>query len=165
MKESVIKLYEYLCGISSGNQNFEFNPSEKDNKMLDNFVSKLSESHGDDWLFNYMCYQFSRYIGQETRFGKGKIFLGWVLGDKAINKYKLATDEEKYYGEKFKTDYQVKDIFKVTASVEISKEYLDRERSRFYHTDRGLFHCMENKLWDSKSKWCITCKYKHFCNV
>ena len=163
MKEKVIKMYEYLYGISTGNQNFEFKPSEKDNKILDNFVSKLTPSHGDDWLFTFMNYQFSRYIDQETRFGKGKILLGWVIGDKAIQKYKDATDEEKYYGEKFKTDYQVTNILTEPPKVEISKEYLDRERSRFYATERGLIHCTENKLYDPSSKWCMTCHYKLYC--
>jgi len=164
MKEKVITLYEYLYGISSGNQNFEYHPTERETKIIDNFIEKLTPSHGEEWLFDFLCYQFSRYIDQNTRYGKGKIMIGWVLGDKAIQKFKEASEEERYYGEQFKVNFNVQNPIKQPIeTVEISKDYKNRERSRFYGTERGLIHCNENSLYEELNKFCMTCKFKGYC--
>lgn len=163
MRQKVISLYEYFFQISSCNPSFEFRPRDRELKMIENFEKKLKISYGSDWLFNYFCYQFSRYSTLKTRFGKGIVMLGWVVGDQALNKYKKASEEERYYGEKFKADYNLSNILEKPLVIRISTEYLDRERKRFYNTERGLLHCTENSLFDKKNSNCMFCKNKQEC--
>lgn len=163
MIEKVKILYEYLYGVTSGNRNFEFKPREREQKMIENFVKQLTPSHGDDWLYNYMTFQFSRYAEQHTRFGKGKVMLGWVTGQKAFKKYKEAPDEEKYWGEVFRTRFSLQNPLLETLSIQISRSYKDRERIRFQDSERQFIHCNENNLFDNRSKECMFCKNKELC--
>lgn len=163
MIEKVKQVYEYLYSASSGNRNFTFKPKERDLKMIENFVKTLNPSHGDDWLFNFMCFQFSRYYDLNTRFGKGRIMLGWVIGEKALKKYSNAPNEEKYWGEEFKVKLELKNPLNKPVSCKPNKSYLDRERKRFEVPERQLIHCQEMNLFDSKNKVCMFCKNKELC--
>ena len=162
MQNKVIQLYEHFFQVSTNNQNFEFRPKERERKMIDTFVSKLTPSHGEDWLFGYFCYQFSRYIDLKTRFGKGVVMLGWIIGDKALKKYRDASDEEKYWGDQFKTRFNIHNPLIEKQPIEY-KEYKDKERRRFYNSVRGLLHCKENDLYNDKNRHCIFCKNLKDC--
>jgi len=165
MLSDVIELYEYFCQNVSGNQFFEFQPRVNEIKMMKVFVDSLSPSHGEDWLFNYFCFQFHRYTDKKTRFGQGVIYLNWVIGQKAILKFKEASSEELYYMEQFKSSFNLVNILLKPQSIENGKDYKDRERRRFYNTTRGLLHCKENSLYSQKNKNCITCKNKTDCKI
>lgn len=163
MKEDVLKLYEYLYRISSKNRSFKFKPSLRETTIIDNFVGKLTESHGKDWLFNFLTYQFSRYIDQDTQFGNGKILVGWVLGDKALQRFRDASEQELYYANQFIVNYEVKNILFERELIDDS-DYKHRERMRYYGTDRGLVHCKTMiNLFNPQHKDCIFCKYKEYC--
>jgi hypothetical protein len=165
MKDKVIQLYEHFFQITSNNPNFEFRPKIRDKKMIETFVSKLNVSQGPDWLFNYFCYQFQRYADKKTRFGKGIVMLGWVIGDKALKRYSEASDEEKYYGEKFRLDHNISNPLTIRTPVD-TRSYRQREKKRFYNQVRGLIHCKENDLkYDQKDKLCMFCKNKKECEI
>lgn len=161
--EKVKIMFEYISGVATGNHNFEFNPRDNELKMIENFTIRLTPSHGDEWIFNYMCFQFSRYIDLKTRFGKGKIMIGWVIGQKAFNKYKEAPDEEKYWGEVFKTRFNLRNPLNKPLFIEVGKSYKNRERKRFNVSERQFLHCEEMNLFDEKSKICMFCKNKELC--
>jgi len=165
MIEKVKQVYEYLYSATSGNRNFEFKPKERELKIIENFVKNLGLSHGDDWLFDFMCFQFSRYVDLKTRFGKGRIMLGWVIGDKAFKKYISAPNEEKYWGEAFKTRFELRNPLNKALSCPQGKSHKDRERARFKDLERQLIHCYENGLFSYKNKICMFCKNKELCRV
>jgi len=164
VKQQVRQLYEYFYQLSTGNQNFEFKPKENERKMIDNFIAKLTPSHGEDWLFHYMCYQFSRYCDQKTRFGKGIVFVGWIFGPAALERYKNATDEEKYWGEQFKERFLAKNPLIKPLSIKIDISYKNRERTRFKQLERQFLHCSEMNLFEERNKICMFCKSKELCN-
>lgn len=130
--------------------------------MIDNFLEQLTPSHDSDWLFNYFCFQFGRYSTMKTRFD-GKIMLGWVIGKKSLKHFKEASDEELYWGEKFRLDFSIKNPLRVTEKINMSS-YLNQERVRFYNTERGLIHCKELELkYTTLNKHCLFCKNKEYC--
>lgn len=165
MISKVNQLYEYFFQISSNNPSFEFRPKLREKKMVESFVKKLNVSQGSDWLFNYFCYQFQRYADKKTRFGKGIVMLGWVIGDKALKRYREASDEEKYWGEKFRLDNNTSNPLINRTPVD-TRSYKQREKKRFYNQLRGLIHCKENDLkYDQKDKVCVFCKNKKECET
>ena len=162
-REKVIRLFEYLYQQTSGSPYFKFKSTERENKMIDNFVYLLPENYGDVWLFDFMTFQFSRYYDQNTRFGRGKVMLGWVIGKKALAAFRTATEEQFYYVMKFKEICRVKNILLTPTKVEFSSNYKNDERKRFFNTDRGLLHCTEMNLFEEKNKICVICKNRNFC--
>jgi len=162
MREKVVKLYEYFYQIFSNYRDFEFRPTDRQKKTIDNFLLLLTPSHGEEWLFDYFCFQFGRYYTMNTRFGKGKIMLNWVIGKKSLDYYKNASDEEKYYGREVKRKFSLKNPLIEVHTTKLT--HLDIERKRFYNTDLGLLHCRELDLYEEKNKYCIMCKNKNYCN-
>jgi hypothetical protein len=163
MKDKVILLYEYFFQVITGNPFFEYKPKGRDNRMIDKYLLNMTESYGDEYLFEYFCYQFNRYSDKMTRFGKGVIMLSWIIGDAALLKWKNATPDERFYGDKLKTDFGLKNpLIKTQEPLNLFPNK-ERERQRFLGTDQGLIHCKQNDLWDPKSKYCMFCKYKKWC--
>ena len=165
MKEKTMRLYEYLYRITSSNKYFKFNPKGRDAVILNNFIEKLTESHGEDWLFNYLVYQFSRYYDLDTFVGKGKVMAGWVFGEKALKKFREASSEELFYSDKFKEEMKIKNILFESESISVEvDEYKHKERMRFHSTDAGLIHCKTmGDLYNPKHKDCMFCKFKEWC--
>lgn len=164
-KEQVIKLYEHLYQNVSGAGYFTYKPKERETKMIENFVSKLPESYGENWLYSFMTYQFSKYHDQKTRFGTGKVMIGWVIGEKALESFRSASEEQLFYSEVFRANYKIENILKPTPKVVFSDKYKNAERNRFFNTDRGLIHCKEMGLEWGKNKYCMTCKNSEYCKV
>lgn len=163
MENKVKTIYQYLYEKAVGKQFSNFRYSERDQTMIDKFVSKLNYSIGDDWLWNYFCYQFQRYVDLKTRLGKGIVPLSWVIGEKALKRYREATEEELFYINEFKIRYNVKSPLFEPETVKFSDNYRNNERKRFTDLNRRLIHCRENELFDSKNKVCFSCKNKEYC--
>lgn len=161
-REKVAFLYQYFYRIVSNNRSFRYSPKQRESKMIDNFLSMLTPSHGDDWMFEYFAYQFQRYDSMETSMGKGKVMLGWVIGKKALDHFRNASEEQRFWGEKFVSENRIKNPFRYPLKVNLSDNN-DRERLRFYGTDRGILHCMELELYDKKNKNCFLCRNKKDC--
>ncbi len=161
-KDKIIILYEYIYGEFSGNKDFILKMTSRNNKIIENFVSSLPSNYGDNWLFNFFCFQFSKYYDKKTRFGVGKIMLNWILSVKAVKYFNDAPDEEKYWGEVFKSKFKL--VNPLLKRGVFDKSYLDLERKRFYNTDLGLLHCIDLGLYDKMNKNCIFCKNRKICN-
>lgn len=164
MTKSALILFEYLYGKCIGDNHYEYEPTARSLKIIDNFVNKLPISCGEDWLFNFMCFGFSKFVNLSTRAGKNKVYLGWIIGLKALKKYREASEEELYYSEKFQMEYLILNILTKNISPVNSLSYKNRERNRFFGTDRGFIHCKENELFEHKNKYCIGCKFRKYCN-
>lgn len=158
-----ITLFELFYQVVSGNREFEYRPKDRDRKMIENFIKSLSISHDSDWLYDYFAFQFQRYSTMKTRFGKGKIMLGWIIGQKSLKYYRDASDEEKYWGEQFKEIHNIKNPFKEEIQKVDFSAINDQERVRFYNTEKGLVHCTELRLFNSLNKFCKFCKNKEYC--
>ena len=160
MKRKVKKLYtEFFNKTSETKIDISF--SEKDEKMIDNFIKMLPEHADEDWLFDFLLFGFGRYAEKDTHCGKGNVQLSWVIGKKAMEAYNNRTEQQLYYTSKFKIE---RDICKKVKPVSpLSDDYLNKERGRFLNTDRGWFHCKENLLSYETNKICLKCKFKNKC--
>lgn len=118
MKKSVIKYYEYFFQEISGNRGFTFNIKDSQKSLIDNFVKMIPETAGEDWLFDFFLYQFSRYYDKKTRFGTGIVMLNWVIGKKALQEYKNRTEQQLHFVNEFRVRYELKP-FKEVESKEI----------------------------------------------
>ena len=164
VEEQIKTIYQYLYEVSSGNRFDNFKYSQRDQTLIDKFVKRLNYSIGEDWLWEYFCYQFNRYVDLKTRLGQGKVPLSWVIGDKAWMKYKEASEEELYYVNEFKIRFEVKNPVLDKELLVRGNSYKEHERNRFKNVERQFIHCKENSLFDKLSRTCFNCKNKKYCN-
>lgn len=162
MRDKVILVYSYLLKKTMSQAHPKFTTNQE--KMIDKFLSNLTPSHGDDWLWNYMCFQFSRYEETDKEALKDKSMIGWVLGPKAIERYKNLTKQHQYYLDDYIVRFELRNPLKEKREALDISDHNQRERKRFYGTERGLVHCKENDLYDGSTVQCKFCKYKAYCS-
>jgi len=126
-------------------------------KQIETFISHAPNSAGEDWLYDFIVFQFSHYDGQRSRFDR--IHINWILGAKALKRYKERTEEQVYYANQFKQKIGVrKDFVKLSA-----KKYLEKERKRFDTEARQIIHCRDLALFSDESALCHDCLFHLSC--
>lgn len=170
--DKVILLYEIFYRDYSGNSKFRFNFSKSNLSLVHKFVKMLDHRHDDGWMFDFFCFQFEsrskQNISLDFMFGRVKIMLSWVIGQKAFNNYLSSSDERRYYGRRYAEIRGINNPFRQifsTISREELKDFEDRERRRFLNNgDMGLVHCTGMQIrYNKKSKLCLVCKNKSLC--
>lgn len=147
--------------------NKDFNFSEKDLKQIESFRAILDEEYGDsvgeEWLFDYLLFQFSKYFDAQTKLKT--IQVSWILSKKALEKYRARHDESDYFSERFRQRLNINKsrLIEVQREKPLSEEYKEGERNRFEDRNRQLLHCYEANLFDEKSKTCSFCKNMDYC--
>jgi hypothetical protein len=139
--------------------------TDKNEKELSSFVklleNKYGESIGEEWLFEYLCFQFNKFSSAETNM---KIQTNWIYGKKALKNYQDRHEEADYFAKEFRHDYNIKrgHVFS-DSEISISKHYKDSEKVRFKDKYRKLLHCAELDLYDDKSAICMFCEVRDKC--
>lgn len=124
--------------------------SERSEKCLTNFVKIMPSGANELWLRNYIVFQLHHYSKS------GRIYLNWVFGPKALQRWASRTDSAIYYTEKWKVENNIVRNFKrLDAS-----EYREQERQRF-DDNRKLFHCLELALFVEDE--CSGCEFFNVC--
>lgn len=163
LKEYISETYEYLFQRTSGNPMFKFNLTQSTSKNLENFLNRMPEGAGEEWVFDFLLFQFSRYHDKKTKMGKGIVPFSWLVGKKAFDTWNNRTEQQVWYSHKFKLDYRIKK--EVDYEINLSNDYKDSIRKRFLNTDRGFVFCKENFLKREKgNRYCLKCKFKNICN-
>lgn len=162
MIKQLISLYEYFFRATSGNAQFVCIPTAAERKLITKFVSVIPDIASEDWMFDYLVFQFGRYYDLKTRYGKGVILISWVLGQKAMDAWKARTEQQLYYTQKFKIELGLEK--KKDFTMKLSEDFLNAERERFHNTEQGFLNCQELELKKQKNRICITCKFKKYCN-
>lgn len=164
MKQSFIKYYEYFQQKISGNARFEFKPNLQQNKWIDNFLKLIPETAGENWMFDYLLFQFNKYHDRKTRFGDGVVLFSWVIGKSALESYKQRSEQEIYFMDKFKQSYNIR-------TMETNKESIKEEINghKLSLRNRKSFISCSNSVFDLKdifSKICCTgCKSYGYCEL
>lgn len=154
----VCKMYEYFFIEVSGYNNFEFKPKGSQIKQIENFVKKKENEIATNWLYDFFSYQFGRYYDKKTRFGTGIVQLNWVIGDKALLKYKNRSEEELYYTNIFIKKFKLKNPLIKKEKLFLSDEYFNKIRKI-----KNIFRCFGLTLYDPKNKICTFCSNKLIC--
>jgi len=170
MITSLIKIYEDVYGSFSGNKNYELVLTPQNSKYLqsfnNSFIDLYNGSIDEEFIFEFIVYQFRYYEDKKTRLGKGKVYLNWILGSKAIDRWREKPDSWLYFNSQFVEKYNLQ---RPTKEIEEDKDKVDfynkTERKRFFNTELGFLHCSENNLYEKYSKECIICRFKEMCNL
>lgn len=158
---------------------YEFIPNIKDEAMIRNFCDYMNGNYTVSvrFLYEYMSFQFERWVGINTKFGKGAIMLNWIIGKKAISEFLYKTEHRKDYSSNISKIGGVSyaDFIKETGfempykgnSWMNSREYVLMEeevRSRYFNTDVGFKLCLDyTLLYYNNSKYCPECIFKMEC--
>ena len=131
--------------------------NRKVERWLQNFVKKMPTGAGEDWLASFTLFQFSYYDGMKAR--SGRVYLNWIYGDKAMERWTARTDAQTYYAARFaaKIGYR-REPGRLPAG-----EYLETERKRFAERGRLLLHCEELALFSDSSDTCARCENYVMC--
>lgn len=167
-EKTIYEFYTYFYEKISGQQDYLFKPRRQERVCIENFFKRVEDLFGEEALFDYLCFGFSKYEGLETNQGKNNIPCSWVFGQKTFKSYQERDHEKSaYWVEIMKKNYRIKksDLIKgEVARVDI-KELNSKERKRFVgDIDRQLIHCIENFLYDKNSADCIICTKKLICS-
>ena len=169
----VEKCYKVFYIKLSGQELFEFNPSDREKKSLTNFIILLDKKYGiesvsTNIIFDYFTFQLDYWANLDSRFGK-KIPLNWYIGKKAFNRFLNRTEKDLWHAKRTLKKYnininqvqekKIKDFKALKIRV-----YEETEKKRFFNTDRGFLNCIESTtLFNHRSLECISCKNKIEC--
>lgn len=159
-QQKFVEIYQYFFRKVSGFSKTDINLSDTEKKMVEKFLTKKPDI-SEDWLFDYLVFQFSRYQDKITKYGKGVVPINWVIGVKAEAAWKARTEQQLYYAQKFKAEYGI--IKNVDWKNSFSEHFKNRERKRFHNTELGFLNCKDFELKREINKYCITCKFKKYC--
>lgn len=137
-------------------------------KLIEKFYTQVNLEFKtyDGWWFDYLCFHFEYFYEKDTRFGKGKIVPNWIFGKVAYERWKNRDDEFWiHWVDKFIDKYNIKRPKNFTKiDPEDIVFYKNQERKRFFNSERGLIHCIENDLYSEICVVCKICKFKSICD-
>lgn len=163
LNEQILKLqYEYFYK-KVFNEKVEV--KKRDLSYIKTFLNLLDEMYGlenlgEDFLFNYLVFQFDKYSTADTNM---KVQLNWIYGKTALEKWQHKSDNYEYFGNIFREKFNIRDQFDSCRSQSISMVYKDREKRRFGDIKRQLLHCTELSLFDMNSDYCNECEMYEIC--
>jgi hypothetical protein len=165
--DEFLKYYEGIYRNAT-NMNIDVFRNPKNRKLVSNLLERLNNlypSIDGKFLFDFIILQFNHYENFILARGKNRLQLSWLVGDKAIERWKNKSENWNYFNREFCKKYRIKaPEKKYQVNEEGRKEFRSRERKRFYNTERGLIHCMELELFESLNSQCLECNYKNICN-
>ena len=170
MEKLIFRYYEYFYSRMSGFLNFDFTPTEKDKKIVENFLKLLQKEGydlnglGEDFFWKYFCFSFNYWFGKNTRNGLNKPMFSWIIGPENYKRWINKSEDYKYWYEnnllRF-CDIKNSDIFTkniIEMDQIASIEYMEREKERFYNEDKGIMNCLAfTNLYDINSNLCLGC--------
>lgn len=133
--------------------------NERVEKLLNDFLDKVNTNIGEGWLLEFVVFQFSYYDGMKTRFDR--IYLNWIFGEKAIDRWNNRTEQQVYFADEFKKKLGIKKEFE---SINI-RDYIESEKLRFEDIYQRLIHCDELSLFIDDSDICKCCLFYQKCKI
>lgn len=177
LEEQILGSFDFFS-IKTGNYyNYTYKLCKGEDKVILKFINFIRTTYGEisigkHWLFDYFCFQFEYWRTKNIKYKKGGgiIELSWVIGDKAILRWKNRVKDYQYFyktgllkyssltkGEYFSLFEQEK------REVLNKKNIIDLERERFFNKDNGFLHCFQFAYYNSNSKLCKICKFRSKC--
>lgn len=153
--------------------------SQKEDKMVDNFLNKLHKIYGVEGLgvnffIDYSSFAWNYWLGNtEGGSPKRKVKIGWIVGPKMIDRWLNKKDhysnsyEYRLYSKintnKSKIRSELESLFSVDGQSDLSIAE-ENEKVRFENSLAQLYHCLMNtSMFNSKSIHCLVCKEKIRC--
>lgn len=151
IKDIFNKVYMQIYG-------FEYHfKNDKVEKLIKDFIDKININVGEQWLLDFIIFQFSYYDGMKTRFDR--VYLNWIFGDKAIERWENRTEQQVYFANEFRRKLGINREFD---KLNI-KEHNEREKLRFTDINDRLLYCDELSLFSDSSDICKCCINYQIC--
>lgn len=170
-------LYEAFYRKVYGNSKYIFDPTEKMQKCISTFIELLDkkykiESIGATFLSSYFIFQFGYWTELDLKVYNERITIPFIVGKKAFERWINRKQEFDWqlYNSNFLKIYKVNINEIIQKFKEEDTSILNRseekEKKRFYNTDRGALHCITNTtLYNHQSSLCLVCKNKNDCKT
>jgi len=180
--KATIELYTEFFRQVTLNKNYTFIRFGRDIIQIGRFADWMltqykPEQIGITFMIDFFKFQFSRYAGVKTAYGRNAIMIHWLIGKKAqqawldqkhskkwLVKFKLKKEIELRLIDAFKE--QIKDEKTIKAIKRHKRLHLHEEveKRRFYNTEKGFLYCHgTTTLYNSKSELCAGCKFQEQC--
>lgn len=169
LEKKIVELYELFFVRTSHYSNYEFNPSERDNKLIKSFIKKFTkhiplETISESLIFDYFAYQFMSRETQKTSFGTGVIMLNWVIGEKSIKTWIDRFEGWDYHLREFLKRIGVEKNLIVTKERRSLLEYEEDLKKESFNTFQGFHQCLTmTRLFSESSELCIQCNFSIDC--
>ena len=166
MEELAIRYFEYFKQKVDKNR---FSISQNERKGLTNFFANLDKKNitiNEEWLFDYLSFQFKYYHLMNTRFGQGATKVGWVFGKKAMDRFETKESNYLFFLRQFQKQFRLnlKDLFIPKKKENLTHSTDDIERERNHNTEIGFLNCIDyTNGYVEKNVLCLSCKFKKKC--
>ena len=174
MKTLLVNLYEYFYKQFYENREYVFKPTANSDKLIVNFIKLLEtqyglESIGFNFFWFYFQYSFLFWIDAHNYLKFGRITPSNIFGSKPFVRFvnrnysfdnKVISDALEMIGDISKSEF-----LSIYDHIDIDIIVLeDIVKKRYFNSIRGFYECIENTtLYNSKSKYCILCKFNVDC--
>lgn len=156
----VIGLYEHFYS-KVYHCDYTYKPSKHD-KIIKNFIEKLDISCGQEWMFDYIAFQFEYWSKIKYKKVKGTP-PNLVFGKVALERFEQRNENWKYFTDQFVMLYQIgldNDYKKDLSNISTAEE---KEKLRFTGKERLANCILYTTLYNRKSKICVLCGFSKVC--
>lgn len=187
-----MRVYKIICELYtefyrqvSLNRNFTYNPSHSglktDQLIICRFIKFLKTDYNQQadigFLIDYFKFQFSHYSGINTSYGKNAIMLHWIIGEKAIKRWKDRDVRKKWIVRvKLKNEVELKlvETFNKIKRQDRAKQGIfinlqkheEIDKNRFFNQDKGFDYCLvTTTLFNPLSELCLSCNMNKHCKT
>lgn len=159
----------------------EYNLKKKINERMikssEVFLQELQKHYhldqlGEDFLWNYFIFQFNFWKTAKLK-RNVEIDISFVIGKKALNRYlnrdqqydwQILNDKRNYDQKEFQDIIGLKKKENQSLNFEEEIDIDDLYRRKYFNTQEGFDHCMENTLlYSQKSSFCNRCEKSQIC--
>lgn len=174
-KQTILRFYEYFYSKLTANNDFVVHLNKKEKISLDNYIKIISkeiklESIGEEFWYDYFCFQFEFWRTKYTRLGKNKVKFNWVIGKESWKRWNSRVECFRYFHEiGFVKMFDIKksDLIKIQkTNIDFTQIRPIEEliKSSKYNTKEGFQNCiMLTELYNEKSELCQNCIEKDLC--
>lgn len=170
--KTVSIIFDYFNYKLFRNANKKLNLTDRNRKMIDNFINRLSKHYpaasiGTNFLLDYFSFTFDYWSDKEGL--KRDLTLEWIIGKKAILRFLEKRDSYQYFYNKFLLEYDInldQLRLKITEEEQIDAgldpaEELEKRR---FSGEARLYNCLQHTtLYNIKSGTCLACPDKYTC--
>jgi hypothetical protein len=150
---------------------------KKDQLLICKFIKYLDQNYKEQvdivFLIDYFKFQFSHYVGIKTKYGTNAIMIQWIIGPKAIERWKTRDVRKKWIVRvKLKNEVELKFVKTYNKILKQNSEnrfiqlhkYEEDDKQRFHNTGNGFQYCLYNTtLYNPLSNLCLSCLNNDKC--
>lgn len=162
MLEQFYEIYEYLQGVFLSSPSYCVKRSKRRDLMISSFLKKNKiEDIGALW--GYLVFCFVVFESKKSRFSV--LPINNITSKNAKNQYDSRSQEMDFTVESIKIKKGLRNPLRKESEKHVfAKEYLEKQRQKFFNTPRGFIHCSDFGIENIYERGtCITCKYKKEC--